>query len=91
MLHYAGEPVFDLSESIGIVGGDTLLQTKAQLTAYFAPRRNVEFEVFTFRQARQQTSETLDQFRARLQGLARNCEFQDKDREINLRSCKHVS
>ena len=82
LLHYAGEPVFDLSESIGVVGGDTLLQTKAKLTAYFAPRRNVEFEVFTFRQARQQASETLDQFRARLQGLAKNCEFHDKDREI---------
>lgn len=82
LLHYAGEPVFDLSESIGIVGGDTLLQTKTKLTAYFAPRRNVEFEVFTFRQAKQQALETLDQFHARLQGLAKNCEFHDKDREV---------
>ena len=84
LLHYAGEPVFDLSESIGVVRDDTLLQTKAKLTVYFAPRRNFEFEVFTFRQA----SETLDQFRAILQGLPRTVSFMTRIGKSSLRSCK---
>ncbi|KAI0224309.1 hypothetical protein LSAT2_024698, partial [Lamellibrachia satsuma] len=45
-------------------------------------RRNEEYEIFTFRQAQQQARETLDLFHARLQQLAKNCNFQNKNREI---------
>ena len=57
-------------------------QAKENLTAYFTPRRNEEYEIFTFRQAQQEAGETLDQFHARPQQLAKNCNFQNKNREI---------
>ena len=73
LLHYVGEDIFDLSESLGIVS-DTPFEeiSKHLLTAYFAPQRNVECEVFVFRQAAQHTDETLDKFNARLRQLAKN-------------------
>ena len=82
LLHYAGEAVFDLSEAVGVVPTDNFEQTKVKLTAYFTPRRNEEYEVFTFRQTQQKSEETLDQFHARLQQISKNCNFQDKNREI---------
>ena len=74
MLHHAGETVFELSESVGVL----------ELTAYFTPRRNTEYEIFVFRQTQQlpDGGETLDQFHARLQQLSKNCNFANKDGEI---------
>ena len=82
LLHYAGEDVFDLAESVGVIPEDKFKDVKDKLTKYFAPKRNIEFEVFTFRQAQQKNEESLDQFHAKLQQLAKNCEFANKDREI---------
>ena len=47
------------------------------------PQRNVEFEVFVFRQVAQASKETLDKFHARLKQLSKNCSFYDVDRESN--------
>ena len=82
LLHYAGEAVFDLSEAVGVVPTDNFEATKLKLTAYFTPRRNEEYEVFTFRQTQHKSGETIDQFHARLQQMSKNCNFQDKNREI---------
>ncbi|XP_014677179.1 PREDICTED: uncharacterized protein LOC106817048, partial [Priapulus caudatus] len=82
LLHYAGEDVFELADSVGVLEDDDYAAVKTKLTRYFAPKRNVEFEVFTFRQASQKSEETLDQFHARLQSLSKNCEFADKGKEI---------
>ena len=48
LLHYASE-VFDLADSVGVLDGDRFAVVKKKLTDYFPPKRNVEFEVFTFR------------------------------------------
>ena len=82
LLHYAGEAVFNLSEAVGVIPTDTFDATKLKLTAYFTPRRNEEYEVFTFRQTQQKSGETIDEFHARLQQMSKNCNFQDKNREI---------
>lgn len=82
LLHYAGEEVFDLSESLGITATSTYDATSTALNDYFAPQRNPEYEVFMFRQAGQAASETLDQYHTRLRRLAKNCGFTDKDKEI---------
>ena len=47
---------------------------------FFIPKRNVEYEIFVFRQAAQLSTETLDSFHARLQQLSRHCDFADKER-----------
>ena len=82
LLHYVGEDVFDLSESLGIVSDTPFEETKRVLTDYFARQRNVEYEVFVFRQVAQLTDETLDKFNARLRKLSKNCNFHETDREV---------
>ena len=72
--------MFDLAESLGIIVAATLEDTKRILTEYFAPQRNVEYEVFTF--AAQLVDETLDTFRARLRQLAKNCSIHEVEREV---------
>ena len=64
---------------------DAYGSAKARLTSYFAPKRNVQFEVYTFQAAHQDRGETLDQFATRLRMLARHCEYADVDREIKTR------
>ena len=51
-------------------------------TNYFTPRRNREYEIYVFRQAKQENNETISAFHTRLRQLAVTCEFDDVDREI---------
>ena len=53
-----------------------------KLTGYFKPKKNIEFERYTFRQANQHEAETLDEYHTRLQQLATHCEFHEKDAEV---------
>ena len=84
MLHHAGETVFELSESVGVLDTDTYAVAREKLTAYFSPRRNTEYKIFVFRQTQQLPGggETLDQFHARLLQLSKNCNFANRDGEI---------
>ena len=84
MLHHAGETVFELSESVGVLDTDTYAVAREKLTAYFTPRRKTEYEIFVFRQTQQLLGggETLDQFHARLLQLSKNCNFANRDGEI---------
>ena len=83
MLHCVGEEVHLIFETLGTPDElDTFTKAKKKLDEYFNPRRNKEFEVFTFRQATQETNETLDQFYSRLKQLSLNCDFNDRDCEI---------
>ena len=54
---------------------------KNKLNEHFAPKRNVEYEIFMFRQAAQESGENIDKY-ARLRHLAKSCEFHDADRKI---------
>ncbi|XP_028413864.1 uncharacterized protein K02A2.6-like [Dendronephthya gigantea] len=86
LLHYAGEHVNDIF--------DTLPDTTATddenpfekaveaLTAYFTPKKNVVYEEYQFRQAKQEQGEKFMAFYTRLKQLSQTCEFTDPDREI---------
>ena len=76
--------VYAMSEAVGVIPTDNNYfdATKLKPTAYFTPRRNEEYEVFTFRQTQQISGETIDQFHARLQQMSKNCNFEEKNREI---------
>ena len=52
------------------------------LDSYFSPKKNLDFEIFTFHQAAQLPEESVAQFCTRLRKLASTCEFHDVDREI---------
>lgn len=95
-LHYGGEDVFEISETLHSTARMTV-QTTANdpavvetvyeaalqsLNDHFLPRVNADVEMFTFRQARQQDGETNDMFHTRLQQMARNCNYGDKNREV---------
>ena len=85
MLHQAGETVFELSESVGVLDTDTYAVAREKLRAYFTPRRNTEYEIFVFRQTQQLPGgggETLYQFHARVLQLSKNCNFVNRDGEI---------
>ena len=53
-----------------------------KLDEYFAPKKNVDYEIFQFRRAVQLKDEMVDQFATRLRKLAAYCEFPDLDREL---------
>ena len=87
LLHYAGEQVYDIYETFTDAqkggndqnGYDTL---KESLTTYFEPKKHIEFEVFKFRETKQEPDESTDAFCTRLRKLAATCDFTDTDREI---------
>ena len=83
MLHFAGpevDKIFDMLED-----PDTETDYKGaieNLTEFFAPQTNVAYEVYNFRQARQNQGESLDSYHVRLCQLAKTCDFADIDKEI---------
>ena len=83
LLHFAGDAVFDIYETVGLGGDDSNYdETKEALTQYLNPKKNTEFERYGFRQMKQWKSESADQFATRLRQKAATCEFTDKDAEI---------
>ena len=54
----------------------------AAMKTYFQAQKNVKYEKYTFRKATQQVGETLDTYHSRLQQLATNFEYHDKDAEV---------
>lgn len=45
-------------------------------------KKNTEYEIYKFRQAKQTSDETIDSFHTRLRQLAVNCEFTEKSKEV---------
>ena len=94
LLHYAGEAtneIFDTLPNTTVGEGDDPLEKAVQaLTNYFTPKQNREYEIYVFRQAKQERNETILAFHTRLRQLAVTCEFDDVDREIKtqiVQSC----
>ena len=76
LLYQAGPEVQDIFETLADTGRDDDLDAAIKsLTEYFAPAQNTNFEIFRFRQAKQQPQETLENFHTRLRKLAQTCSF----------------
>ena len=85
LLYMAGPEVQTIFETLTDTGNDDDFKTAVEkLSEYFMPKKNIEYEIYTFRQARQSADETLDQYHTRLRKLATTCEFADADREIKM-------
>ena len=83
LLHFSGEEVYRILKTLPETGEANDYRTAVlMLNAYFQPKKNIEFERYTFRQANQQEEETLDEYHTQLQQLATHCEFHDKDAEV---------
>ena len=78
LLHYSGEEVNDLFDTLPDTGEDNDYKEACEaLTRYFTPRKNVSFEIFKFRNLKQESHETVDEFHTRLQIASKYCEFGD--------------
>ena len=55
---------------------------KEKLNAHSDPQKNRRYEVYRFRQATQESHETLDQFHTRLRTMAETCEFTNIEFEV---------
>jgi hypothetical protein len=86
LLYIAGDDIYDIYynkfRNANTAAGTKYDTLKTNITNYFQPRRNLESEIYTFRQASQNKGENIEQFYARLQELSRYCEFHSVDREI---------
>ena len=80
LLHFAGEEVNEIFETLPNTG-DNYDTAVARLTEYFSPKKNTKFEVYEFRQAKQEHGEGIDTFHTWLRQLALTCEFGENDRE----------
>ena len=55
LLHYIGPSAFDVFETLSDTGNEKDYKTAMErLAEHFTPQRNVEYEIYLFRQARQQ-------------------------------------
>jgi hypothetical protein len=83
LLYQASSRVREIFRQLTDTGNAEDYQTaKDKLREHFEPQKNRGYEVFKFRQAKQETNETLDQFHTWLQVLAQTCSFNDADFEI---------
>lgn len=97
LLHYAGEETNDIFDTLPVpvaAEGENLSELEKvvkALTTHFAPKRNREYEVYKFRQAKQEKGEDITRYHTRLKQLSTTCEFADVDREIKsqiVQSCE---
>ena len=68
-LYQAGPATQEIIETLSDTGDD-YKTVQEKLDAYFLPKKNVDYEIFQFRQAVQLPGETVDQFATRLRKIA---------------------
>ena len=81
LLYYAEEEVCDIFETLP-QSGDDFETAKEKLTEYFDHKKNVEYEIYNFRQAKQNHSELMNAYHSCLRQLVSTCEFAKIDKEI---------
>ena len=81
LLHYGGQELYDIYETLEDTGTD-YITLKDKLTEYFEPKKNTEYSIYKFRQAKQDNNESIDKYVTKLKQLALDCDFDDKDKEI---------
>ena len=85
LLYTAGNEVEKIFATLSDVGEDKDYKKAIEkLSAYFSPKKNLLFETHKFRQLKQMTEETIDQYCTRLRQQAIICEFSDSEHEIKI-------
>ena len=85
LLYQSGPEVFEIFKTLPDTGEAKDFKKAADaLTAHFEADKNKIYQTYLFRQAKQMTTETIDQFHTRLRGLAKYCDFHDTDFEIKI-------
>ena len=85
LLYQAGPKVREIFRQIPENGNDDDFDKAIELlNANFEPQKHRLYDVYEFRQAKQGSAETLDQYYTRLRTLSKRCNFADADFEIML-------
>ena len=84
LLYQAGSEVYEIFKTLEEDEAKGFKSAVKALTKYFEPEKNVIYQTYVFRQATQGKDEGIDEFHARLRGLAKHCEFADADFEIKM-------
>ena len=88
LLYQVGQETQEIFETLTGTGEDYATAIE-KLDQYFLPKKNVDYEIFQFRQATQKPEETVDQFVTRLRKLAAHCEFTNLDKELRSAVIQH--
>ena len=95
LLHYVGEDTNEIFDTLPNTEAaediNTLTKAIDALTVHFEDKKNIVFEEYQFRQARQEDDETIQAYHTRLKKLAQNCEFADVDSEIKAQVIQHCT
>ena len=85
LLYQAGSRVREIFRQLQDTGEDKDYKKAVdKLNEYFEPQKNRLYEVYKFRQAKQEEGETLDQFHTRLRSLSQTCEFADASLDFEI-------
>ena len=69
----------DLFDTLPDTGEDNDYKEACEaLTRYFTPKKNLSFEIFKFRNLKQESHETVDEFHTHLQIASKYCETRKK-------------
>ena len=88
LLYQAGQETQEIFETFTDTGDDYKTAIE-KLYQYFMPKKNIDYEIFQFKQATQKPKEIVDQFFTRLCRLAIHCEFTDFDKELRSTFIQH--
>ena len=84
-MYQAGPKVREIFRQIAENGNDDDFDKAIELlNANFEPQKHRLYDVYEFRQAKQGSAGTLDQYYTRLRTLSKRCDFADPDFEIML-------
>ena len=85
LLHYVGEEVNEIFDTLDVPEAteeeDVFRKAEKALREYSTPQKNIEFEVYKFRQAKQLSRE-ISAYHTKLKQLAKSCDFYDEKRKI---------
>ena len=83
LLHYGGEELSDIFETLTIQGdGDDYQKTVKTLKDHFTPRDCIDQHVYTFRKEVQRPDENISAFHTRLELIVKQCQFANANDEI---------
>ncbi len=92
LLYQAGEATQEIFDTLSDTGEDKDYKVALEkLDEYFSPKKNIDYEIFQFRQAKQNIDETTDQFATRRRRLAAHCEFHNVNNEVKsaiIQNCR---
>ena len=85
LLYQASSRVCEIFRQLQDTGEDKDYKKAVEkFNEYFEPQKNKLYEVYEFRQAKQQEGETIDHFHTHLRSLSQTCEFADASLDFEI-------